>query len=262
MKEDYTSSDLYYLRYIAPVEMALRKRSIMARKRRGALRMRRKYRNRGQRRSKRLMLKNSTRSVARSIGTGVPDRMFMKFRWAQITTWSVPSTTMSNQAVFYSSLASPFGTAHQCLWYDQWCPNIYTRYRVYGIRYDITVSNRNTSEGWWLAVRPQNTLVPETNMQTLIERNDSKIRMGGSWGGNRSSVRVKGYMGVAKTMGITRSEVKNEEWYAADYNANPVKQAALYVYVQQNNAAAVLMDVTIKLTYYAELFGKAVPGQS
>lgn len=242
--------------------MAIRRRSIMARKRRGALRMIKRKARRGQRRSARLMIRNSTRAVPRSIGTGFPDRMFVKLRWAQLSTWAVGPTTIACPGIYYSSLNAPYGTTHQCLWYDQWCPGIYTRYRVYGIKYDITVENRNTSEAWWFAVRPQATAVLETNMQTIVERNDAKVKMGGSWGSNRSAITMKGYMGVAKTLGVTKSEIKNEEWFAADYNANPVKQAMLYTYIQQNNAATVNFDATIKLTYYAELFGRSVPAAS
>lgn len=222
----------------------------------------RNFRKRRGYRSRKATRRNKSRFAVTKMVSDIPDRLFVKLQYVQMFTQQIAPTTPACTALFYSSLFAPYGTGHQPYWFDQWTPNIYTRYRVYGIKYDITVENKAIQEAWWYAVRPQNTAVAETNMQTLMERKDTKWRMGGAWGSNRSSVRIKGYMSVAKTMGLNRSELKNEEWYAADYNASPVKMAILACYLQHNNAAAATFESTVKLTYYAELFGKAVPAQS
>lgn len=241
--------------------MPIRKRSIIAKKRRGALRMVRRYKKR---RSARLMLRNTVKPTFKRMGTGVPDRMMVKMRYVDLMTWTVTQATVGNPVIFGTSLYAPrySGSGHQCLWYDQWTPNIYTRYRVYGIKYDVIVQNKALNESWYVAVRPQNTAVTETNLQTIMERNDAKVRMGGSVNSGTSKIRIKGYMGTAKTLGVPKSEVKNEEWFAADYNANPVKQALLYFYCSHNYAGSATFDATVRLTYYAELFNKAVPSAS
>lgn len=216
------------------------------------------------RRSGRLMLKTQAKPTIRSMGRGVPDRLMVKLRYCDIMQWSVAQSVVGNPLVMGTSLYAPrqSGGGHQCLWYDQWTPNIYTKYRVYGIKYHVRVQNRSYNESFYVAVRPQNTAVAETNMQTLIERNDSKVRMGSSVNGGQSTVTIKGFMGTAKTLGIPKSEVKNEEWFTADYNTNPIKQALLYFYLSHNYAGTASFDVTVRCTYYAELFNKAVPPAS
>jgi len=190
----------------------------------------------------------------------------VKLSYCDVMQWKINPGVLNNPVQFMTSLYNPRGSpagGHQPYWYDQWMPTtttygMYGRYRVYGIKYHITVQNRGMNESWYVGVRPQKDLNVETNLQTLMERKDSKVLIGGSVNSNARCV-LKGYMSTAKALGVSTTEIKNEEWFAADYNANPVKQAALMVYASHNYTGSFTFDATIRLTYYAELFGRSTP---
>lgn len=189
--------------------------------------------------------------------------MLVKLAYCDVMSWSLSPGVLNNPLILATSLnnprVSPVG-GHQPYWYDQWTPNIFTRYRVYGIKYHVTVMNKSLNESWYVGVRPQKDMNVETNLQTLMERKDSKIRMGSSVNSGNNKIVLKGYMSTAKALGCTRSEIKNEEWFAADYNANPIKQANLFFYASHNYAGgSASFDATVRCTIYAELFGKATP---
>lgn len=189
--------------------------------------------------------------------------MFVKLSYCDVLNWNIAASVLNNPLQLQTSLNNPRrspASGHQPYWYDQWTPNIYTKYRVYGIKYHLTVMNKALNESWYVGVRPQLAATAETNIQTLMERKDAKVRMGSSVNSGNNRIILKGFIGTAKTLGIPRSEVKTEEWFAADYNADPIKMAYLYFYASHNFATSTIsFDVTLKCTYYAELFGKATP---
>lgn len=237
--------------------MAIRKRSMGARKRRGGIRKTKKSRRRRQRRSK-------GKVTIRSLGRDIPDRLIVKLSYCDVMTWTLTAGVLNNPLILSTSLYNPRvlpSGGHQPYWYDQWTPNIYTRYRVYGIKYHVTVVNHGMNESWYAGVRPQKDMNVETNLQTLMERKDSKVLMGGSVNSNAKVV-LKGYMSTAKALGCAPSEIKNEEWFAADYNTNPIKQANLFFYASHNYASTFQFDATVRCTYYCELFGRATPAAS
>lgn len=195
----------------------------------------------------------------------IPDKMFVKLRYTDLTYWGVLGQGPAvNTMSYFSSLNQPKSSdgginRHQPYWYDQYTPGIFTKFRVHGVKYRVTVTNRDVNTGWWLAIRPQNTMVPEQNMQTLMERKNTKFRQGAGSGSGRAELSIKGYMSVAKTLGIDRSEIANDEYYAADYSVNPIRMAYLYVYMSHNGDGTHFFDAKVDLTFYAELFNRAVP---
>lgn len=189
--------------------------------------------------------------------------MRVKLRYVDSTTWSVPSGVVYTAYQFMTSLFSPrVSGGHQPYFYDQYTPGMFTKYRVYGVKYRITAINNNCDVNWCLLVRPQNTPVAETNYQTLMERKDTKIRQGTSTTGSKTMVVCKGYMSTAKTLGIHPSEISNDEYYAAEYNTVAVRSSYLYPYMVQNSGVNKSFDVNVELLYYAELFNRAVPAGS
>lgn len=181
----------------------------------------------------------------------IPDRMFVKLRYMDIMMADILPGNINKVTMFRNSLNAPREAGgHKPLNYNEFCPNLYGKYRVFGIKYSITMKNRGISEAWYLAVRAQNTMVLEQNLQTMMERQDAKVKQGGRY------LTIKGYMSVAKTAGVPNSEIHNEQLWSADYNADPVRQAYLYIYMAHSNAQTVRFDGTIRLTYYAELYNR------
>ena len=203
-------------------------------------------------------------SISRSL-RDIPDRMFVKLKYCKPVYWNVdPGLGLTNVQTMYSSLYDPEGsiTGHQPYWYDQWTPSIFRRYRVYGIKYHLTVMNPTLNQTWYVGVQPQSDLVNETVLETLMERKNAIVKTGGSVGSSDQKVYIKGYMSVAKTLGLSRGEIRNEEYFAADYNANPIKMAALKIYLNHTYGNSVAFDGTLRCTYFAELFQKATPPSS
>lgn len=198
--------------------------------------------------------------------TDIPDRLFVKLRYVTNTNWTVASGVgLTPCMTLHSSLYNPEGgllAGHQPYWYDQWTPGIYRKYRVYGIKYHITVMNPGLNQTWYVGVQPQSDLVDETVLSTLMEHKEAKVKTGGAVGSNTQRVVLKGFMSVAKTLGLTRTEVKNEEWFAADYNADPIKQAYLKIYMNHTYGDAWTFDAIVRCTYYAELFQRNSPAAS
>lgn len=226
--------------------MAYRRRRSMSKKR-GLRRRRNPLRKRMWRRNKR----NKTVTARAYVPA---DRQMVRLRYADIMSWSVPTGTLASTYKFQSSLYSPrTAGGHQPLFYDQWCPTFYNRYRVFGIKYEFTFINPGINETWWCAVEHENTAVSTTSMQTLLERGIAKAKTGGQQYSPHNRKVIRGYMDVAKTLGIPKKEVLEDSTFQAVYNTSPAKVAYLAPYIVHNNAGTATFDVIARLTYYAVL---------
>ena len=176
--------------------------------------------------------------------------MTVKLRMDGVILYQVPGggvltpVTGFQNSLHQCRITPPGG--HRPLTYAQWCPDIYTRYRVYGIKYTITVKNRSTMpEMWWLIARgyrkePGVPWGPDQNLQTALERSDAKWKMGGSW------ARISGYMSVAKVAGVPSSQIKNEDDWSAQYNTDPTELAGIIFSISQNNAQTQPFDINVR----------------
>jgi hypothetical protein len=97
-----------------------------------------------------------------------------------------------------------------------------------------------------------------------MEDKSTNWRMGGSINANNAIVHIRGYMDVAKTLGVSKMAIKEDEYYASNYNSDPIKLAFLNVYAWSTKASAepFTMNMTVTLTYYATLFGRNTPNTS
>lgn len=193
----------------------------------------------------------------------IAERAFMKLRYVDAINLTITGGLLNNPVTFQSSLFAPRPSGgHQPLYYDQWTP-MYTRYRVYGIKYHITFVNRATNECFWAGVRHQESATAETSLQTLLERGDAKMKMGTGTGAMKNTLVVKGYMSVAKTLGLAYTVVKNDDQFTAVVGANPTRMAYLPIYVTSNTASGLhVFEATVRLTYYCEMFDQVPVGAS
>lgn len=225
--------------------MAYRKRS-QSRRKRPAFRRRKTF-SRQRRPRKAKMYRQIQFAYA-------PPRKFLKFRYADAMSYTVNSGVLTFVYAFQSSLFSPRDSGgHQPLCYDQWCPGFYGRYRVYGIKYNFTFINSKIDETWYAFVEHENDMPSTSSLQTMMERIIAKARVGGSYRSSNNKINIKGYMDVAKTLGVSKNTVMNEQDYQAAYNTNPTRMAFLRPYLSHNNASTQTFDVIARLTYYAVL---------
>lgn len=200
-----------------------------------------------------------TRTMPRS--EPVPDRLFVKLRYADIVTHttSAIANTMTVVLTYQSSLFDPnYATGgHQPMWFDQWA-NMYSSYRVYGIGYTITANVENKNETCIFGVRHlNNPAVLDTTIVTWMERRDAKVRVLGSVNANNKGT-IKGYMSVAKTRGISKYTIRSDNNFEATFTSNPALMGYIGIY-DQATAASALITYSVQLTYYAELFDKVTP---
>lgn len=202
----------------------------------------------------------------------IPDRLFVKMVYAKHT-WSGPVSVPNgaDAQILFSIKNSlndpqhvPSTDKHQPLWYDQYCPFIYKKYRVYGVKYDITVNNQQLNQDWQCFVqRSDSAPVPLVTADTLTEDKAVHKKLGGGVGSRNQSVRLKGYWDVAKTLGISKSQIKNNDNnFAAGYDSNPFVLAYLNIWIAHNHVDPAIFDYNVKFTYYAELFDRALAVQS
>jgi len=232
--------------------MAFRRRTTQRRKT-----VRRRYKPRyGKKRQSNRTVTKINRSIP------VPDRQFVKLRYTDVTTFSPTAGVLSSMRIYRTSAYEPvLGSAHQPMWYDQYCPGMFSSYRCYGIAYRVTISPRDELNQYWFMIRPQNSATAETSLQSVLERPETKWRIGTPTSGSRSVINIKGYMSLAKVRGITRQDVSTESEFRATYNTNPGLMAYLHLYISTLTSGKTF-DVTAQLTYYLELGDRVTPGAS
>lgn len=190
----------------------------------------------------------------------VPDRLFATLRFADISSVNVAgSGVIANVLSYRSSLNAPkSGSTHQPLSYDQYCPAMYGNYRVYGIKYNITVVNSRINDTWYAAVEHENeaSLGAVTSLQTLMERSIAKVRIGGQQYSPSNRVHISGFMSVSKTLGLNKTSMTDNLFLAA-YNQDPSRMANLTIYMSHNNPSTTAFDVIVRLTYYCSFENKA-----
>lgn len=213
------------------------------------------YRRRRRGMKRRVFKRRAPRAYTKIMRTPVPDRMFTKMRYSEGLDFTI---TLANTLYPYTFQSSTFdpdlsATGHQPLWRDTYAA-MYNRYRVLGIGYRIHWRNTNTGQITIGFVQHNSVNVPDTNYNTLIERNNSKkVFLDGS-GGSRTNI-LSGYMSVAKTHGLSRSQFFSDDAFDATAGANPTKMAYLTLYAMSRSAAATA-QAHVELVYYVEWFDR------
>jgi hypothetical protein len=200
----------------------------------------------------------------------IPDRTIVRLRYIEVMNIDMARLPyITNGAIYMSSLHKPrYDTtdppAHQPMWYDQWTPNIFRRFRVSGIKYSITSQNAELNLAYYIAARPQGTPVSETNVTALLEDKSTNWKMAGSISASPGVNHLRGYMDVAKTLGVSKTAIREDEYYCADYDSDPIRMGFLNVYMWSctSGEGTVNMNLNVVLTYYATLFGRNTPNTS
>lgn len=212
---------------------------------------------------KRKFTRRRTRNRRRVRGRGnrpvklyqpVPTRALVKFDYVHSLNLSIAAGTLG-QYWYQTSLFDPDYTTggHQPLWHDQFA-TLYRKYRVYGMKYFLTMSNATSGAVvYWSVLHAPNSYVPTTNHDTEMERRLCKHKGTLRHATGRGSCAfAKGYIDVAKTEGLGRREFGGHEDYEANFGSNPAKTSKLIVglHCASNEAVQGLMRIRL----YAECY--------
>lgn len=247
--------------------MAYRKRRSRSTRRMRPMRKRSNVRRRNWRRNTRAKKYNLKVPVYRTLKS-VPERLAMNFRYVDNLNISATGQTLSNPFIYSSGMWRPNvggASLHQPMYFDQMvaATGLYNRYRVFGVKYRWTILNRGINECFYCIVRHQNNTTVEAGptdrdkLNNLCERGDATVRVGGSVNGSHNRIIIKGFMNVAKTLGLTSSHIRDDETFSGDYTANPVNMAYLMCYIFTNLASGTgTYESQMDLTFFAELYAQ------
>lgn len=196
----------------------------------------------------------------------VPTKKFMRLRYATYYTLSptLPAgVATADYKSFRTSLYAPeYSGGHQPYIRDQMA-SFYAYYRVWGVKYRITFSNRSTGTSR-IAVCIMSTAegsTPSVLMYENFERPYVKRRA--ILGPDGSSPAVKtlfGYLSVPRIEGLTRNEFVGEASYEAAVGANPAKVVSLHAMADSTVAGSV--DITVQLDFLVEFWGRPTQATS
>lgn len=184
---------------------------------------------------------------------GVPTKLFTRLNYAENSLMIVTAAS-SNYFVIQSSLYDPYALAggHQPLYFDQIAPTLYGNYRVYGFKYTIMASSDSSTSANMITF-PSAVGTSAANFYDARERPGAKQRIVA----NGSTARITGYVSVAKTMGVSKEDVRTELSYTAAYNANPAIMANLIVQCFNTAATTININISWRVVYFVEFWNPA-----
>lgn len=217
--------------------------------------------------------KGKPTSLALRGPTGFPDKIRVKLNY-----YCTLNFTLSNlngayyvfrgNSLFDPEYASGGGQPYA---FDQW-GQFYNHYRVYGSSIKVisclpnsdTFENYPSMQGATLAITPSvdiNSLGTYVDAYEFREMPYTRIKGSTMYSPIRN---LKNYMSTAKITGVSKVAVKAESDYSANIVSNPNKQWFWVMYMLPPTAVSntAIWEVAIKITYYAEFYGRYMLGRS
>jgi len=193
--------------------------------------------------------------------------MFAKLKYCDNLTMTINTGSgaysMYAYQLYQSSLFDPdlTATGHQPMTFDNYCPGLYQRYRVYGFKYNIEFSNVTTANTFPIVIYTgtQPAVIATTGLaawNTLEEQPGSRrIRLGGQ---STEPKIVTGYVNVSKVYGLGKRGLQDDMIYGAVYNSNPSLMAYLHLYATAlNPSSGNQLLARVQLTYYCKFYNNA-----
>ncbi len=195
----------------------------------------------------------------------VPNQRFVTLRYMELVQPTLTAAVFNYISCHKSSLNQPnYGAGgHQPMWFDQ-MSLMFRFYRVFGIKYKYTIAATTSDETYRCVVKHQNAAAAELTTldgyYAAVERGHAKTRDGGSRNGANGKCIISGYMNVAKTLGVTKSEVSSTASFRGETNnttaqfsgTDPSLQAFLGLYIHSLNG--IKLDIKTELIFFAKLY--------
>jgi len=217
----------------------------------------------GKRKTKKRAIKKRAKgprtSIVRNPTSPFPDRFFTRLQYSQLTSVSYSASSSPGRvAISINSLFQPISGGHQPLGFDQYAL-LYSRYRVYGMKYHIICTNRETTYQAELALVARPNTEYHTVMDTACESPYAQRLLLDAEGSGQAIKTFKGFASVSKVCGISKTRLKAETDFQALTTASPAEAPTLTLYYQNQNTdqgGSVALRVT--LVYYCEFFQRKI----
>ena len=202
---------------------------------------RKKFRRRG------LPLRSIGR-YSRSDMSGVPSKMFVKLRYAQLLTSTAAG--VNDQDFRLNSLFDPDaeGAGQQPQGFDE-LSALYTRYRVYACKTRVTYVN-NDSDTVEVITLPSTGATDYSDIQDALTAPRAKSTTLTATGGSKDRVIHSHYVNIKKSEGWDG----NVQDLSAGVTASPSLLWYLHCITAQADASAVNVDMKIEMTFYCKFF--------
>lgn len=184
-----------------------------------------------------------------------PDRMLLKMPY--YTDVAIKSTT-SSYATWAFNLNSIYdpdrsGIGHQPLGYDQW-GIFYNRYRVYGVQFDVTLTNMSDDPCRVYNLAANET--PAASTYDVFEQSHMKSVQLAPAGSGKDTYRLKKFYSLPRIIGRPKSAYTADDRFSAQWNNNPVEAAIGQIGAKSITQSAVNVLATVRIIYLVEAFDK------
>lgn len=210
-------------------------------------------------------LSNRKRNICVFPRVGIPDALFSKLRY--VDTIKLNTTSVYDYDIFsinnlydlqYSAAGG--GNNAQPLGYDQ-LGTLFDVYQVNAIKYDIVWYNASSQPvNAGISFRTASAIPISFNIEKASESKDGRMALLN----NQQSVRQKGFIDVAKHVGLKNSELRGAG-YAGIVGSNPGTQLFMFPQVSTfDNSSSTTFDVycKIKLTLYCRWSREDTPADA
>lgn len=217
---------------------------------------RRAVKRRGKRKAKASTLRLRTTTV-------IPDRMFVKLKYADVIS-RVPGATIDNYVFRGNSLFDPdfTGTGHQPFGYDQWASanQFYQRYRVHAAKAIYKINN-DTATGLICSVYPSLQSTSISIMSNALETPRARFKTCGENAGQSITTLSTGLNYTKAVAGMP--SISQDDLFTSLYTTSPSRQW-YYVFTASSTDGVTnaVYQFSVQLTYFVEFFDRTQIGQS
>lgn len=191
----------------------------------------------------------------------IPDRYMTKLHYSQLFTLAYAGA-LTKQKFRMNSIYDPdySGVGHQPMGHDE-LSVLYNKYRVYGCKYHISISNTDANYQAEVVVQNRPNSVDVTTFTEAMESPYRQYKIVGAEGSGPKH--ITGYHNVSKVYGVKKSIISTDNTFWANIGADPGAVTFLNIFMQnQSTAIALSCNFRINLVYYVEFFERKILGGS
>jgi len=192
-------------------------------------------------------------------GTLAPQRMITQFKYVtqfQKLLLAGGGVQSLNQYRLNSIYDPDYTTAlsgTSALGIQQW-RNIYQRYRVYKVAYQIRLTNLTPDTTINGAIVPANYVDTALSVSDFMRPMARRFELGNNNGMNRTL--LKGVIHLPKLMGVTPVQYKADGTTECGFAANPAQPLLMNIIFQSSNTSGQpAIAAQVEFTYYTEMMG-------
>jgi len=209
--------------------------------------------------------KKDTTTMRVPRNTIIPDRAIVRFPYVDVQT-IIPSTSLNyygQKSYNINSIWDPetFSLNTSVLGWEQW-QAFYESYRIHDITYEITLFNPSdacaVSGCLFFAPYNDGSVVAVGDPSVWLTQPRSRKFYIGNKSGGKSTVCLKGKMSMPSLLGMTNEQYRVSSFTSSTWSTNPIEKLAMFINTLSTDLASVqnLVQMSVKLTYTAELFGR------